>query len=154
MRPNPTRRRRAKLVSRAHGNRYVAVTCSLADILPAVLLTFFTFFWVSGFDIIYATLDEKFDLKEGVFSMVSVYGRSKALFVSAIFHIFAFVSLIMLFVLEFKSSIISLIILLFIGYLLYLEHKKSENVDLAFFKINIVIGLFVFVFILAGIYLS
>lgn len=133
---------------------YIAVNCSFADILPAILLTFFTFFWVSGFDIIYATLDEKFDLKQGVFSMVSVYGRSKALFVSAVFHILAFVSLVVLFILEFKSSIVSLIILLFIGYLLYLEHKKSENVDLAFFKINIVIGLFVFVFILAGIYLN
>jgi hypothetical protein len=40
-----------------------------------------------------------------------------------------------------------------IGILLFLEQRKSSNVDLAFFKINILVGFSVFLFVLAGIYL-
>ncbi len=40
-----------------------------------------------------------------------------------------------------------------IGALLYLEHRKAENVDLAFFKINILVGIAIFLFVLSGIYL-
>src|SRR3990167_6148608 len=44
---------------------WVAVTCSLSGIFPGVMLSLFTFFWVSGFDIIYATLDEESDRGSG-----------------------------------------------------------------------------------------
>ena len=45
------------------------------------------------------------------------------------------------------------VFLALIGLLLFLEHKKSEDVDLAFFKINILVGLTVFLFVLSGLYL-
>jgi len=131
---------------------WIAVTCSLNNLTFPLILSFFTFSWVSGFDIIYATLDEKFDKEKGIYSIISVYGRKKGLLISAILHIFAFLSLLLLYFLYFKSSI-ALITLLFTGFILYLEHKKSENVDLAFFKINIVVGFAVFIFVLSGIYL-
>jgi 4-hydroxybenzoate polyprenyltransferase len=51
------------------------------------------------------------------------------------------------------KSIAAGALLAVIGFLLYMEHKKSENVDLAFFKINIAVGLAVFLFIVSGIYL-
>ena len=38
------------------------------------------------------------------------------------------------------------------GYLLYLEQKKSHDVELAFFKINAVLGFAVFAMVLAGVY--
>lgn len=131
---------------------WIAVKCTLEGILPGMLLGFFTFFWVSGFDIIYATLDEKFDRQEGIFSLVAHYGRESALRISAFCHFISFVSLVFLYILVFKT-VFSLTLLIVIGYFLYLEHKKSDDVDLAFFKINILIGGLVFVFILAGIYL-
>ncbi|NIP29246.1 MAG: 4-hydroxybenzoate octaprenyltransferase, partial [Candidatus Dadabacteria bacterium] len=131
---------------------WIAVKCSFTDITPGILISLFAFFWVSGFDIIYATLDEKYDVEEGIYSMVSVYGRGKALLISAIVHILAFLMLFVLYITNIKS-IVSGLILLLIGYFLYLEHKKSENVDIAFFKINILIGSLVFIFVLAGIYL-
>lgn len=131
---------------------WIAITCSLENIFPAIMLSLFTFFWVSGFDIIYATLDEKFDKREGVYSMVSSYGKETAHLVSAVLHIFAFLLLLVLNLLVIKRGYSSLV-LITIGFLLFLEQKKSSNVDLAFFKINIVIGLAVFIFILAGLYL-
>ena len=133
---------------------WIAVQCSLSEMFPALLLFLFTFFWVSGFDVIYATLDEEFDRQSGVFSLVSRYGRKKALFISALLHAFAFLWLVGLYLYEFRSSAYATVFLLLSGFFLLLEHRKSSDVDLAFFKINILVGFFVFLFVLSGIYLS
>ena len=131
---------------------WLAVTCSFKDILPAVLLCLFTFFWVSGFDIIYATLDEESDSKSGIYSFVSIFGKNKALLSSAALHIMAFLCLVFLYIEEF-NSLYAVPFLVLSGLLLYLEFKKSSNVDLAFFKINVIVGFVVFLFVISGIYL-
>lgn len=130
---------------------WLAVTCSLSGLTPAILISLFTLFWVAGFDIIYATLDEEYDRASGIYSLVSVYGKKKALNISAISHAAAFVFLLVLYLLYFKT-LVSGLILLSVAVLLYMEYKKSEDVDLAFFRLNIVIGFTVFIFILCGIY--
>jgi len=131
---------------------WVAVTCSLESILPAVLLALFTLFWVSGFDIIYATMDEDFDRKSGIHSMVARFGRDTALYVSGLLHQAAFFSVAFLYFFMFKTIFAGVMVAV-IGILLFLEQRKSANVDLAFFKINILVGFSVFLFVLAGIYL-
>lgn len=131
---------------------WIAVTCSLSDLLPAIILFLFTLCWVSGFDIIYATLDEEFDRKSNVYSMVSIYGKEAALSVSSVLHHAAFLAVVFLYFYQFRS-IVSAALLIAIGVLLYLEHKKAQNVDLAFFKINVLVGVTVFLFVLSGIYL-
>ncbi len=131
---------------------WVAVTCSLSGIIPAVVLSLFTFFWVSGFDIIYATLDEESDKGTGIRSIISVYGKETGLYIAGLLHYAAFFCIAFIYFFMF-NTIIAAVILAAIGFLLYLEHKKSEDVDLAFFRINIVVGFAVFLFVLAGIYL-
>ena len=131
---------------------WIAVTCSFDGIFPAVLLSFFTFFWVSGFDIIYATLDEEFDKEEGIYSMVSSFGKETALRVSSVLHLAAYFAVAFLYFYVF-NTIFAGIMLLIIGFLLFLEHKKSEDVDFAFFRINILIGFAIFLFVLCGLYL-
>ena len=131
---------------------WVAVTCSLSGIFPAVMLSLFTFFWVSGFDVIYSTLDEESDRGSGIRSMVSVYGKETGLYIAGILHYAAFFCIAFIYFFMFKT-IAAGVFLGVIGLLLYLEHKKSENVDLAFFKINILVGFAVFLFVLSGIYL-
>lgn len=131
---------------------WVAVTCSLSSILPAVILSLFTLFWVSGFDIIYSTLDEEIDRKAGIYSIVAVYGRDTGLYIAGLLHYAAFFCIAFIYFFMFKT-VVSAVFVPLIGILLYLEHKKSENVDLAFFKINILVGLAVFLFVLSGIYL-
>ncbi|MEQ9618489.1 MAG: UbiA-like polyprenyltransferase [Deltaproteobacteria bacterium] len=131
---------------------WVAVTCSFKSIFPGIVLSVFTFFWVSGFDIIYATLDEEFDKGKGISSIVSAYGRDTGLFISGILHQAAFFSIAFLYFYMFKT-IFAAVFLALIGLLLFLEHKKSEDVDLAFFKINILVGFAVFLFVLSGLYL-
>jgi hypothetical protein len=69
-------------------------------------------------------------------------------------YFFAFLALVGLYFYEFKSSPYATVFLLLSGFFLFLEHRKSSDVDLAFFKINILVGFFVFLFVLSGIYLS
>src|SRR5688572_12725461 len=45
---------------------WLAVNQSFSNVGPALWLGGFTFFWVSGFDVIYSTLDEKFDRESGI----------------------------------------------------------------------------------------
>ena len=52
------------------------------------------------------------------------------------------------------KTVVAAILLIIIAFLLYLEHRKSEDVDLAFFKINILVGFAIFLFVLSGIYLT
>lgn len=132
---------------------WVAVKCSLDGVFPAALLSLFTFFWVTGFDIIYATLDEEFDKKSGLFSLVARLGKERALFISGGLHLCAFLSLAVLYFYEFRS-IYATPFLFATGLLLYLEHGKSHDVDLAFFRINAFLGFVVFLFVISGIYLN
>lgn len=133
---------------------YFAVRPTLDGALPAILLSLFTWCWVSGFDIIYATADEQFDKKEGLFSMPSRFGSTRALQVSAFIHVISFLLLVGVYLAAFRGSILALILLGTSGALLYLEQKKSTDVELAFFKINAVLGFVVFLFVMIGVSLA
>ena len=56
---------------------------------PAFALALFALCWVTGFDIIYATLDEASDRANGIHSMVVWLGRTRALRVSWALHLVA-----------------------------------------------------------------
>jgi len=131
---------------------WFAVSPSFDDLLAPALLSLFTLFWVAGFDIIYSTLDEDFDRKASLYSFPSRFGRERALRYSGYFHAIAFALLVGLFFYS-VFSLLALPLLLLTGYLLYLEQKKAEDVELAFFKINAVAGFAVFVMVLIGVYM-
>ncbi len=125
-----------------------------ASIVPIIFLTLFTWLWVSGFDIIYSTSDEEFDKREGLFSFPSKFGKRKALKYSGAIHIVAFTLLIGLYVSAFYGSIIVGVLTLVAGYLLYLEQSKADDVELAFFKINSILGFVIFTFVIIGVQLA
>jgi 4-hydroxybenzoate polyprenyltransferase len=130
---------------------WFAVSPSFHHLLAPALLSLFTLFWVAGFDVIYSTLDEAFDRKESLYSFPSRFGRARALRYSGYLHLAAFVILAGLFFYS-VMSLVALPLLLLTGYLLYLEQKKSADVELAFFKINAVAGFSVFAMVLVGVY--
>ncbi|MCX6143825.1 MAG: putative 4-hydroxybenzoate polyprenyltransferase [Ignavibacteriales bacterium] len=130
---------------------WFAVQQSLANLLPGVLLSLFTLCWVTGFDIIYSTLDELFDRQEQLYSFTSRYGRRTALKISASLHALSFIALALLFILYIRA-IAALPLLLLSGFLLFLEHKKAEDVEMAFFKINAVLGFVILGMIVVGVY--
>jgi 4-hydroxybenzoate polyprenyltransferase len=116
----------------------------------ALLLPLFNLFWATGFDIIYSTLDEEFDKKAGLFSFPSRFGKKRALQISGALHILAFAVLAALVLISLKA-LIALPFLFLSGFLLWLEQHKAEDVDLAFFKINIVVGFSILVMIIVSI---
>jgi 4-hydroxybenzoate polyprenyltransferase len=128
---------------------WFAASPSFDNLLPAILLCLFTVFWGAGFDIIYATLDEEFDRRENLFSFVSRFGRERALFWSSVLHVVAFTCLALLFFTTIRTWY-AVPFLLFTGILLWLQQRKSSNVELAFFKINAGLGFLVFAMIVTG----
>jgi 4-hydroxybenzoate polyprenyltransferase len=133
----------------SHPDRYASA--------PAILLAGFALFWVTGFDIIYATLDEAFDREHGVHSMVAWLGRTNALRVSWAFHLAAMACLGLLTwgtTMSWRASHTPWVVASWIGFaatvvLLWLEQRWAEHVNLAFFKINVAVGFVVFATVLA-----
>jgi 4-hydroxybenzoate polyprenyltransferase len=129
---------------------FFAVTGSMERFGEAMLLPFFNLFWATGFDIIYSTLDEEFDKKAGLFSFPSRFGKKKALRISGILHVLAFFTLTAL-VYYSLHALIALPFLFLSGFLLWLEQHKAEDVELAFFKINIVVGFSILLMIIVSV---
>ena len=153
---------------------FAAAHPQLQDSLPAWGLAAFTFVWVTGFDIIYATLDEKFDRGAGVHSAVVWLGRERALRVSWALHVgsiaalgwalwrlafnldktgdpvfFRFVDPPMGWSNPFWLSLTTLLFVATVA-LLWLEQRWAENVNLAFFKTNVIVGFVVLAAVLAA----
>jgi 4-hydroxybenzoate polyprenyltransferase len=63
---------------------YLAVTGKF-DWLP-LIFSFIVLFWVSGFDIIYALQDDKFDISQSLKSIPAMIGRKNAIIVSILLH--------------------------------------------------------------------
>jgi 4-hydroxybenzoate polyprenyltransferase len=74
-----------------------------------------------------------------------------ALRFSAVFHAVAFGFLAVLFWYS-VFSLLALPLLMLTGYLLFLEQKKAEHVELAFFKINAVAGFAVLCMVIVGVW--
>jgi 4-hydroxybenzoate polyprenyltransferase len=153
---------------------FAAAHPELQDSLPACGLAAFALCWVTGFDIIYATLDEEFDRGAGVHSMVVWLGRVRALRVSWALHVGAMAALAwtlwqLAFNVDghFKPGIfyimsprtgwsnpigLTLTAIFFLAtvVLLWLEQRWAENVNLAFFKTNVVVGFLVLLAVLAA----
>ena len=137
---------------------YAAAHPDRADTSIAWALAAFAFFWVSGFDIIYATLDEDSDRLQQVKSMVAWLGRPRALQVSAALHVLAFVSLALVAFLLLRVLPLApdwavpgvAAVLVAAGVLLWLEQKWASDVDLAFFKVNLVVGFAVLAMVLVA----
>jgi 4-hydroxybenzoate polyprenyltransferase len=130
---------------------WFAIQQSFENVLPGLLLSLFTLCWVTGFDIIYSTLDEFFDREQNLYSFTARYGKKTALRISGFLHVAAFGILALLFLIYIRA-VASLPFLMLSGFLLYLEHKKAEDVELAFFKINAVLGFVVLGMVLVGVY--
>jgi 4-hydroxybenzoate polyprenyltransferase len=130
---------------------FLAVRPDISAAIPAILLSLFTWCWVTGFDIIYSTADEQFDKKEGLHSLPSKLGSAGALKVSGVLHVIAFIILASLYFTIFSGAVLPGILLAVAGVLLYLEQKKATDVELAFFKINAVLGFVVFFFVIVGV---
>lgn len=117
--------------------------------LPPVLLMIAVTCWVAGFDIIYSTLDEEFDRRIGLHSLVVRYGATKALWVSRFLHA-TFLLTLALFGLVAKMGFVFWLNWVFtVGFIAY-EHSIAEpgnpqKVNTAFFTVNGIVSVSLFV---------
>jgi len=122
---------------------WIAITGTIA--WPPVLLAAVIFFWVGGFDILYACQDADFDSKAGLNSIPARLGIRPALRMAAVSHFFAALGLFGLWYVA-DLGWLFLIGVIAISLLLVYEHAlvrpdDLSRVNVAFFQVNAVISL-------------
>lgn len=128
---------------------WFAARLSFDDPGAALLLAGFTLGWVAGFDVIYATLDEAFDRSAGLHSLPTRYGRPRALKIARGLHAAAWLCLAAL-VLGWLAWLPALPFLVIAGALLVWEQARADDIDLAFFRINVWVGFAALATVAAG----
>ena len=113
------------------------------EIAPCIL-ALAVMFWVGGFDVIYATMDDEFDRKEGIHSLVQTLGIPKALLAARVFHAL-FVTLLAAFGVAAQLSTGFFVGVGLIALFLVYEHalvnpRDLRRVNAAFFTVNGVIS--------------
>ncbi|MFO0321319.1 MAG: UbiA-like polyprenyltransferase [Bacteroidota bacterium] len=111
---------------------YLAVT-GVFDWLP-LFFSFTVFFWVSGFDIIYALQDEKFDKEHHLKSIPVLLGLKNALRVSKLLHICSVFFIILAGYYGHLDIFYWIGVTTFVGLLIY-QHSLIKPTDLS--KINL-----------------
>ncbi|MFN9719536.1 MAG: UbiA-like polyprenyltransferase [Planctomycetota bacterium] len=126
---------------------WIAVRDEFA-IIPG-LLAAVIFFWVGGFDIIYACQDAEFDRRQRLRSIPSRFGIHNALRIAFASHLITIVMLLMLWKIA-AMGIVFLVGVIAIAALLFYEHSlvspdDLNRVNVAFFNVNAIISFGVFV---------
>jgi 4-hydroxybenzoate polyprenyltransferase len=111
---------------------------------PPLILAAGVLCWVAGFDIIYATQDEKIDRQEGLYSMVVWLEVPGALRLAGWLHFFMLMALIAFGMIS-QQHWGYYFFLIPVPFLLFYEHKIAATLQLdlinrAFFQTNVVVG--------------
>ena len=123
---------------------WIAIRGEVADATPA-LLSAVIFFWVGGFDILYACQDADFDRQQRLYSIPSRWGIPFALRLALISHLLTIAALFALW--HFAGlGIVFLVGISAVSLLLFYEHwlvrpTDLTRVNLAFFHVNAVVSL-------------
>jgi len=122
---------------------WIAVRGKIDSEIP-LLLSLFVMMWTAGFDIIYACQDFEFDRKTGLYSIPARFGIRNALWISRLFHLQAFIALLLLYALTDLGKL-ALIGLVIVGGLLIYQHALVKPNDLsrlntAFFTTNALVS--------------
>ncbi len=137
-------------ISLAPVGAWVAITGSLSSGIVFLSLGLWTY--IAGFDILYACQDIDFDREQGLFSLPSKLGPQKAMFISSLLHMATMVFFLAMY-LSFQMHSVFLFFLAGIAILLVIEHKLVKpndltHIDLAFFHINSVVSILLFLGVL------
>ena len=126
---------------------WVATTGSLAE-YPWVL-SLGVLFWVTGFDIIYASQDAEFDRTAGLYSMPASLGRKNAFRLAITFHALAFFLFTLTGYLQ-GLNIVYYIGIIITGSALFYQHlivnpRDLSQIQMSFFSLNGLISLTLFI---------
>jgi 4-hydroxybenzoate polyprenyltransferase len=134
---------------------YIAVTGEFA--VAPILFSVIVFFWVSGFDIIYACQDIEFDRKYKLKSIPEMLGVKRALQLSALVHFIVVVFVIIAGIVIGTGLIYWTGAAIFIGLLIFqhaiVKPTDLSRVNLSFFTTNGIASLVYAVFVIASLYI-
>ncbi len=134
---------------------YLAVSGKF-DWLP-LMLSFVVFFWVSGFDIIYALQDEDFDKNLNLKSLPSILGKTKALLLAKVIHLCSAIFIVIVAVLTPANWLHILGAIVFNALLAYqhtlIKPDDLSRVNLAFFTTNGIASVLYGLFVIAGLWI-
>lgn len=118
---------------------WIAVRGTLSDEIP-ILLSLMVLMWTAGFDVLYACQDFEFDRRSGLHSIPARFGIARSLWIARLFHVQAFIVLLILFLVSGLGSL-ALGGVVAVGLLLVYQHTLVKADDLtkmnaAFFTTN------------------
>jgi len=135
---------------------YLAVTGRF-DILP-IMFSFTVLFWVSGFDIIYALQDEEFDKANKLHSIPAAIGKTKALRVSELLHLFSAACVVYAGVYGHFGTWYWIGVAIFIGLLIYqhllVKPNDLSKVNMAFFTTNGIASVVFSIFVILDLFVN
>jgi 4-hydroxybenzoate polyprenyltransferase len=135
---------------------YLAVTGAF-DFLP-ILFSLTVLFWVSGFDIIYALQDEEFDKAHNLHSIPAAIGKTKALRISELLHLFSAICIVSAGVYGKFGLWYWIGIAVFLGMLFYqhsiVKPTDLRRVNIAFMTANGIASVVFSVFVLIDLFLT
>lgn len=134
---------------------YLAVTGEFA-LLP-ILFSLAVIFWVSGFDIIYALQDEEFDKSQKLYSIPAWLGKSKALRVSELLHLFSAAAVAIAGLYGDFKWLYWIGVAVFVSMLIYqhsiVKPTDLKRVNLAFMTANGIASVVFAIFVIADLFL-
>ncbi len=127
---------------------WAAVTGDLLTPVPWSLAAA-VWFWVFGFDLIYATQDVEHDRRSGLHSFPARYGVNATLAMATLLHILAWIALAVFGWLAAMSAPYWISLAIVAGALVY-EHRlsrtgKLDQINVAFFQMNALVGVALFI---------
>lgn len=127
---------------------WIAVKGSIDSEIP-LLLSLLVLMWTAGFDVMYACQDFEFDRRTGLYSIPAKFGIRNALWIARLFHLQAFVALMLLYVLS-GLGWPALLGVILVGVLLVYQHtlvsaKDLSRMNAAFFTTNAFVSVILFI---------
>ena len=136
---------------------WIAVRGTIDSEIP-LLLSLLVLMWTAGFDVMYACQDYEFDRRAGLRSIPAAFGIGRALWIARLFHIQAFVALLLLYGLS-GLGWPALAGVIAVGVLLIYQHTLVSSKDLsrmnaAFFTMNAFVSVILFVTFSAAVFIA
>lgn len=118
---------------------WIAVRGAIDSAIP-LLLSLFVLLWTAGFDVLYACQDEEFDRTAGLHSIPARFGIPNSLRIARIFHVAAFVVLLVLYWMSGAGWPAAIGVLAAGGLMVYqhslVKHDDLSRMNAAFFTAN------------------
>jgi 4-hydroxybenzoate polyprenyltransferase len=127
---------------------WIAVRGTIDSEVP-LLLSLLVLMWTAGFDVMYACQDYEFDKRSGLRSIPARFGIGNALWIARLFHLQAFIALVLLYLVT-GLSWPALLGVVLVGVLLIYQHtlvsaKNLSRMNAAFFTTNAFVSVILFI---------